>query len=257
MAAQKRYNGQTLLISGGLGDIALAIATAFAREGGRVALSDVFSAADAESRLQTLRAVSAAIAYDTVDVGDAGAVDSWVQRVTGLWGPISIAVANAATVTLRNFQELTAAEWDREMRVNLNGSFYLAHAACRHFLEYGVKGNVVFLGSWAAHAVHTALPAYSVSKAAVRMLCQSMALEYAPAGIRINEIAPGYVNAGLSRAVWQQDPAAAEEARQKVPAGALIEAEEVATQLLWICDPANRHMTGATLLMDGGLSLRR
>ena len=257
MAAQKRYDGQTLLVSGGLGDIALAIAAAFAREGARIALSDVLSASEAESRLGTLRALCATVDYARVDVGDAAAVDAWVQRVADLWGPVSIAVANAATVTIRNFQEITAAEWEREMRVNLNGSFYLAHAACRHFVAHGVKGNVVFLGSWAAHAVHAALPAYSVSKAAVRMLCRSMALEYAPHGIRINEVAPGYVNAGLSRTVWQQDPAAAEEARQKVPAGTLIEAEEVASQFLWICDPANRHVTGATLLMDGGLSLRR
>ncbi|MFC7524423.1 SDR family NAD(P)-dependent oxidoreductase [Parapedobacter sp. GCM10030251] len=257
MSVDQRFEGKAVLISGGLGDIAQAIALAFGKAGARIALSDFAPLDEAENHLAALRKQQVEVHYTVVDVRDSNAVSRWVADVAGLWGEISIAVANAATVTMKPFRELSAAEWSREMEVNLNGSFFLANAACRHFVDHQVQGNIIFLGSWAAHAVHAALPAYGVSKAAVRMLCQSMALEYAPYGVRVNEVAPGYVNAGLSRLVWQEDPAQAEEARLRVPVKALIEPEEVARQVLWVCDPGNKHFTGSTLLMDGGLSLKR
>lgn len=245
------------MISGGLGDIAQATALAFGKAGARVALSDITPLSEAESRITILRDQRVEVHYSVVDIRIPEAVTAWLAEVNRLWGKVSIAIASAATITMKRFQELTPAEWARDMEVNLNGSFFLANAACRHFTEHGIQGNVVFLGSWAAHAVHEALPAYGVSKAAIRMLCQSMALEYAPNGIRLNEVAPGYVNAGLSRKVWNQDPAEAEAARLRVPVNTLIEPAEVARQILWVCDPQNKHFTGSTLLMDGGLSLKR
>ena len=87
------------------------------------------------------------------------------------------------------------------------------------------------------------------------MLCKCMALELAPHGILVNEIAPGFVNAGLSGSVWGSDEAKAKEALNKVPIHKLISAEAVAQQVLTLCHPDNEHMTGSTILMDGGLSL--
>lgn len=257
MSAYQIFEGQTVMISGGLGDIAQATAMAFSKAGARIALSDVTPWDKAESQIAALRRQQVEVHYTVVDIRDPEAVAAWLAEVTQLWGTVSIAIANAATVTMKPFRELTPMAWIREMEVNLNGSFFLANTACRYFMENSVQGNVVFLGSWAAHAIHEALPAYGVSKAAIRMLCQSMALEYAPYGIRLNEVAPGYVNAGLSRLVWNQDPAEAEAARLRVPVRALIEPGEVARQVLWVCDPQNKHFTGSTLLMDGGLSLKR
>ena len=122
-------------------------------------------------------------------------------------------------------------------------------------LEHKRPGRIVFIGSWAAHAAHNAIPAYCVAKAGLRMLCKCMALEFAPHGILVNEVAPGYVNAGLSAQGWAQNPDAREAARQRVPIQELIEPQEVALQVAHLCEPANRHMTGSVLLMDGGLSL--
>jgi len=99
------------------------------------------------------------------------------------------------------------------------------------------------------------MPAYSVSKAAINMLCKCFALELASRNILVNEIAPGYVDAGLSGRHWKKDPASAEKARERVPVRRLISAEEVAQQIVYLCGPAARHMTGSSLLMDGGLSL--
>ena len=87
------------------------------------------------------------------------------------------------------------------------------------------------------------------------MLCRCMALELAPRGILVNEVAPGYVDAGLSGHIFREHPELREKALQTLPNGALIEASEVAIQVAALCDPANRHVTGSVYLMDGGLSL--
>jgi NAD(P)-dependent dehydrogenase (short-subunit alcohol dehydrogenase family) len=150
---------------------------------------------------------------------------------------------------------MTASQWSRELRVNLDGAFYLAQAATARLLHHKRHGRVVFIGSWAAHTVHLHIPAYCVAKAGMRMLCKCMALELAPHGITVNEIAPGFVNGGLSRRVWEEHPAMRAAARKKVPVGELIAPEEVAEQVVHLCHPDNHHITGSVLLMDGGLSL--
>ncbi|SEO08638.1 glucose 1-dehydrogenase [bacterium A37T11] len=254
MSLNKQYEGKSVMISGGLGDIGTAIAVALGSEGAHIALSDIFSEKEALKKLQVLTERGISFEYRQVNIKDSQAVDDWLVSLPAN-KELVLAVANAATVTLKSYQRLSADDWFNEIDVNLNGSYYLASTACRYFVANKIKGNVVFLGSWAAHRVHAHIPAYSVSKAAIRMLCKSMALEYASYGIRVNEIAPGYVNAGLSKEVWKKDKGLAAEARNKVPVKALIEASEVAKQLLWICDQDNKHVTGSTILMDGGLSL--
>jgi glucose 1-dehydrogenase len=257
MAEIKRFDKQLVVISGGLGDIGLAIALEFGHAGAIIGLGDILSEKSAEQKMQLLSKAGVQAKYTKVDVSNSDQVKDWLQDLEKSYGAISIVIVNAATITLKTYQELTDQDWVKEMNVNVNGAFFLANQVALHFRRNEVKGNVVFLGSWAAHAVHAALPAYSVSKAALRMLCQSMALEYAPFGIRINELAPGYVNAGLSKKVWRADISLSEKAREKVPVRALIEPTEVAKQLFWICDPSNIHLTGSTVLMDGGLSLLR
>jgi len=253
----QEYNGKVVLISGGVGDIALAIARAYLDNGAIVALSDRLTLDQAQPKLGEFSWYGDQLNYQCIDVTDGHAVQNWVDSMATIYGKIDISIVNAAQVTLKNFRELSFEEWQREQRVNVDGSFFLASASAKVFVEKSVRGNIVFLGSWAAHAVHANLPAYSVSKAAVRMLCQSMALEFAPWGIRINEVAPGYVNAGLSKVVWEKYPDSQEAAKEKVPLKNIIEIEDIAKQVLWITSESNKHMTGATVLMDGGLSLIR
>jgi NAD(P)-dependent dehydrogenase (short-subunit alcohol dehydrogenase family) len=241
------FEGKTLLISGGLGDIGRAAAAAFLREGAKVAIGDVLPPAAAHP--------PAGAHYTQVDVADAAAVSAWVDAAEAALGPATMVIANAATVTVADLYAITPEQWVRELRINLDGAFYLTRAVTARMRERGHTGSVVFVGSWAAEKVHAQIPAYAVSKAGMRMLCKTMALELAPCGIMVNELAPGYVDAGVSRKVWEQAPALREEARQKTPVRQLITPEEIALQLIRLCDPQNKHITGSTLLMDGGLSL--
>lgn len=252
---EKLLEKKTVLISGALGDIGRAVALAFAAQGAGVALGDIQPEAAAAPLLQELTAMGVPCHYTPVDVSDAVAVDRWLQAAETALGPVSMVVANAATVTIAGLYQVTAEQWRKELQVNLDGAFYVTRAVTARMLEQRITGSVVFVGSWAGEVAHAHIPAYSVSKAGLRMLSKCMALELAPHGIMVNEIAPGYVDAGLSRVVWEQAPDQKEQARLKTPVRQLITPQQVAREVVRLCDPENRHITGSVLLMDGGLSL--
>ena len=251
----KPFSGQTAIISGGLGDIGSATAMAFARLGASIALGDLKPHREAGDLLASIEKLGVTGHYQQVDVAEAEAVQRWVDEVENTIGVISIVIANAAIATRADIHTVTTEQWSRELRVNLDGAFFLSQSTTKRLRALNLPGRVVFVGSWAAHAAHKHLPAYSVSKAGLRMLCKCMALELAPHDILVNEIAPGYVHAGLSSQIWKQHPELAEQARKRVPIKKLITAEEVAEQIVHLCHPKNQHMSGSTLLMDGGLSL--
>jgi glucose 1-dehydrogenase len=252
---KRLFEKQTAIISGGAGDIGRALALEFARHGAAIAIGDLRSKAEALETLREIETHNVRCHYCQVDVADAAAVRAWVNEVETALGVPSLIIPNAATVTLKSLYEITADEWSRELRVNLDGAFYLAQAATARLLHHYKQGRVVFVGSWAADTVHLRIPAYCVAKAALRMLCKCMALELAPHGIMVNEIAPGYVDGGVSRRAWEHQPAMRAAAQTKVPVQALITNEEVAAQIVQLCRPDNHHITGSVLLMDGGLSL--
>jgi glucose 1-dehydrogenase len=246
---------QVAIISGGLGDIGRAIALELVRRGADVALGDVLPAEDAKATLASMRELGTRARYDRVDVSDAAGVARWVADVERDLGAPTLIIPNAATVTIARSQTITPEQWSRELGVNLDGAFYLAQAATKGLVALGRPGRVVFVGSWAGHAPHPNIVAYCVAKAGLRMLCKCMALDLAKHQILVNEVAPGYVDAGLSAKLWTRNPGSRERAAERVPTGNLIDAAEVARQVAHLCDPDNRHMTGSVLLMDGGLSL--
>ena len=246
---------QVAIISGGLGDIGRATAMELARRGADIALGDILPAENAESFQSDMRQLGRRARYDSVDVSDAEAVTRWVGAVESDLGVPTLIIPNAAVVTLKGIRTVSPAEWSRELNINLNGAYHLAQSGALRLLHHKKPGRVVFIGSWAAHAPHPHIPAYCAAKAGLRMLCRCMAVDLAPDGILVNEVAPGYVNAGLTAQVWEMEPERRIQSVSRVPVRKTIEPEEVALQVAYLCDPANQHMTGSTLLMDGGLSL--
>ena len=251
----KIFINDTVIISGGLGDIGRAIALEFAQYGANIALCDLHPPAGGHDFLKELSQFEIKSGYSQVDVVDAEAVKDWVMKVERELGVPNIIISNAATVTYGTINDITPGEWFRELRVNLDGAFHLTQSATARLLYHGRPGRVVFIGSWAAHSVHTTIPAYCVSKAGLRALCRCMALELASNNILVNELAPGYVDAGLSGRSFEKDQVLKEASQQRVPIKKLISAREVAQQVVLLCHPLNQHMTGSTVLMDGGLSL--
>ena len=203
----KLFKNETVIISGGLGDIGRAMALEFAKNGANIALCDMHPPMYAKEFLAELKQYKVQSDYSQVDVADAEAVRNWVIKVENDVGIPGIIIANAATVTFASINEITPEQWSRELRVNLDGAFHLTQSATARLLYHGRPGRVVFIGSWAAHSVHTNIPAYCVSKAGLRMLCKCMALELAPHNILVNELAPGFVDAGLSGRSFEKNPA--------------------------------------------------
>lgn len=253
---KKLFENKTAIVSGGLGDIGRAIAIAFAQEGANIAICGTRQEAVAQEFLLHLNGYGVKSVYHEVNVSDAKAVESWFDEVCDRLGVPSFIIPNAATVTQADVLNISAQQWAGEINVNLNGAFYMAQTGAHRMLAKKMEGHIVFIGSWAAHAVHTSIPAYCVAKAGLRMLCQCMALEFASEGIKVNEVAPGYVDAGLSKKVWEKNAVARKEAVEKVPVKDLISPEEVAWQVLNLCHPNNKNITGSSILIDGGLSLQ-
>ena len=248
-------SNQVAIVSGGLGDIGRAIAIELARRGAAIGIGDIFDDSAARGLAEQLGQLGVRHRYDSVDVAVASDVKDWIATVERELGVPSLIIPNAATVTLAGVRDVTPDQWSKELRVNLDGAFHMAQAAALRLLEHKRPGRIVFIGSWAAHAPHNGIPAYCVAKAGLRMLCKCMAVDLAPHGILVNEVAPGYVDAGLSADLWAKNPGSREMAAARVPTGILIDAAEVAKQVAHLCEPENRHMTGSVLLMDGGLSL--
>jgi NAD(P)-dependent dehydrogenase (short-subunit alcohol dehydrogenase family) len=246
---------QVAIISGGLGDIGRAIALELSRLGADVALGDIREASHAADLLRDIEKQGSKARYDRVDVSDFEAVTGWIATVESELGVPTLIIPNAAIVAPAPVADLTAESWNRHMQVNLDGAFHLARAGASRMIQRQKSGRIVFIGSWAAHAPHPAITAYCVSKAGLRMLCKCMALELAGKGILVNEVAPGYVDAGLAKLWYDKAPEERDVDRKLVPIGQLIEPEDVAFEVAHLCDPKNQHMTGSTLLMDGGLSL--
>jgi len=253
---QQNLKNQIAIISGGLGDIGKAVALELAQRGADIALGDIQDSSAATKVLLEIEKLNARAIYHQVDVANSEAIQSWLDDVEKQLGVPHLIIPNAAIVKTTALTEITREDWNSQLNVNLNGAFFLAQNAAKRLLKIKRAGRIVFVGSWAAHAPHTNMIPYSVSKAGLRMLCKCMALELAPHQILVNEVAPGFVDAGLSGKIFDANPKLRESAKEKVPNHQLITAEEVAAQVAYLCDPQNKHIVGSTLLMDGGLSLQ-
>ena len=251
----KPLDNRIALISGGLGDIGRAIAREFAGLGADVAIAGRRGPAHAEKDLASLRELGVRACYHSVDVADAVSVQNWIDEVERELGTPSLIVPCAATVTRRGARDVTAAEWTAELRINLDGAFHVAQSAARRMIERDLPGHIVFVGSWVAERPMPRIVAYSVSKAAIRMLMKCMALELAEHAILVNEVAAGYVDAGLTGQTFQADPDRRRRLLDQTPVHRIVQPAEVAWLVGQLCDPRNQNVTGTAVLVDGGLSL--
>jgi NAD(P)-dependent dehydrogenase (short-subunit alcohol dehydrogenase family) len=153
------------------------------------------------------------------------------------------------------FAEIDPEDWHAQLDVNLTGSFNLGQAVARRWLRDARPGAIVFVGSWVQDVPWPEIAAYSASKAGLRMLARSMARELGPAGIRVNVVAPGIVDAGMARQQARTEPQYAARIRGVVPLGRLQTVEDVAEAMAFLCGPGASYITGSTLLTDGGASL--
>ena len=190
-----------------------------------------------------------------LDVTDPASIEAWLDAVTARLGLPTIGIVCAGITRTGRLIDTTDADWRDVIDVNLSGAFYCGRAIIRRMLQHGIRGRVVFIGSWAAHAPHPHIGGYSASKAGLRALCRTFALDHAADGILVNEVAPGIVDAGVSRQIFRRDPHIERRTRAAIPSGLVLQPEDVARDVAFLASPDNRHTTGTVIVTDGGISL--
>lgn len=241
--------GRNALVTGANGGLGSHIARTLAKAGAHVAV--------AARRVDSLREVQDAIAGEgghatavALDVTDPASVASAFDAAAAALGPITVVVNNAGIAVTKPILEQTEEDWQQVVEVNLNGAWRVAQAAARHMVKEGRGGSIVNIGSILGLRVSAQLPAYAASKAALIQLTKAMALELARHRIRVNALAPGYIETGINREFFASE--AGQALLKRVPLRRLGSASELDGPLLLLASDAGSFMTGAVVAVDGG-----
>ncbi|GAA4938305.1 SDR family oxidoreductase [Actinomycetospora succinea] len=234
------------MITGAGRGIGAVLARHAAKEGYRVAAWDL----DGEAVRAVADDIGEACVPMAVDVTDESSVRSAVAELPA--AP-SLVVNNAGIVRFGPLLELAAADWRAALDVNLTGTFLVARVAAERMIAESTGGAIVNIASINGLAAAPGAGAYTASKAGVVMLTEHMALEWGAHGIRVNAVAPGLIDAGMSDAIYA-DPEVRRLRSGRVPLGRLGTAQDVAETVLFLGSEKAAYVTGQTLAVDGGIT---
>ena len=247
-----RLDGQVALITGAAGGLGSAIARAFGAAGADLALAEL------PGRLEEARDLAAAVAAEhgrravavLLDVTDLPGIERAVAEAQGALGGLDVLVANAGVNVHRAALDVTEADWDRVLDVDLKGVFFSCQAAGRRMVAQG-RGSIVTIASQNGVIGYPYRAAYCAAKAGVVNLTRVLALEWAARGVRVNAVGPTFVETSLTQ-VTLADPALRADILGRIPLGRLGTPEEVASAVLFLASPGAALITGTCLLADGG-----
>jgi glucose 1-dehydrogenase len=261
ISVMRGLRGKNVLVTGGTSGIGQAIAIRFAEYGANVAINYLRAPEEATETEERVRACVARVRQrgvrDVLVRGDVSKEEDVVamleSAVDGLGG-IDVLVNNAGIQISSPSHELSASDFDKVLAVNLRGAFLCAREAVKRFLATGTHGVIINVSS-----VHQLIPkpnylAYSTSKGGMESLTQTLALEYARQGIRVNAIAPGATVTPINRA-WIDDPVKRAMVESHIPVGRAGTADEMAGVTCFLASDDAAYITGQTIFVDGGLTL--
>jgi glucose 1-dehydrogenase len=246
-------HGKVAVVTGASLGIGRATAIALGKAGARVVVNYRSSPEKAAEVVAAVREVgSQAIAYQA-DVADLAAVEAMIAAAVKEFGQLDIAVSNAAYSDRELFYLADMAGFRRTVDVTMWGAFNLMRAASQQMIRQGNGGAIVLVSSPHAFIPAPRAMAYNMSKAAIEHAARTAAIEVAEHRIRINLIQPGWTDTPGELKFASRETL--DTAGAKIPLGRLGTAEEMADGILFLCDPRHGYMTGAALLIDGGISL--
>jgi NAD(P)-dependent dehydrogenase (short-subunit alcohol dehydrogenase family) len=246
-----RLGGKVALVTGAAHErgIGRGIVRALADEGAVVAAADI---AHEQKGEELAREVGGR--FYRVDVADRGQVDGLIGRVEADLGPLDVVASNAGVADWQPFTEITDDSFDRIVAVNLTGAFNVGQAAAKSMVRSGRPGRIVFTSSVHVQMPFATMAVYGATKQGVRALCEAMAIELAPQGIRVNHIGPGWVLSALN----DPSPAVADEEQLRASLATIpIEGRpadplELGRAVVYLASSDGDYVTGEYLRVDGG-----
>lgn len=242
--------GETALITGGGTGIGLAMARAMHAAGARVVLVGRREA-ELQAAVASLGAGASSFVHDVTDLGGAGVL---VERVTREVGPITCLVNNAGIHLKKPAVATTPEEFQKVLNTHIVGAHALTSAVAPGMMERG-HGTILFTGSMASIFGIPLVIAYTAAKTAMVGLVKGYSTEFAAHGVRVNCIAPGWIETEMSRKALDGDPARKAKIFGRTPMGGMGQPEDIGWAAVYLASPAAKFVTGVTLPVDGGASI--
>ncbi len=261
MNPNPKLKGQTALVTGANSGIGKAVAVALGNEGANVAVNYVTHPEMADEVVNEIKNNGGNAIALQADVSNEAQVLAMYQDLYKAFGTIDILVNNAGLQKDSPLTEMSLADWQLVINVNLTGQFLCAREAAKEFIKRGVvadrskaAGKIICMSSvhqvipWAGHVN------YASSKGGINMLMQSMAQELAPHKIRVNSIGPGAIQTPINKQAWET-PQALNSLLTLIPYGRIGQPEDIGLLAAWLACDESDYITGATIFMDGGMTL--
>jgi glucose 1-dehydrogenase len=261
MNPNPKLKGQSALVTGANSGIGKAVAIALAMEGANVVINYVSHPEAADAMVQQITREGGNAIAVKADVSNENEVQSMFQQMFSKYGTIDILVNNAGLQKDASLENMSLADWQLVINVNLTGQFLCSREAVKEFLKRGVvpersvaAGKIICMSSvhqvipWAGHVN------YAASKGGIEMMMKSMAQELAPKKIRINAIGPGAIQTHINEAVWST-PEALNKLLTLIPYGRIGIPEDIGKVAVWLASDESDYLTGTTIYADGGMLL--
>ena len=258
----QRLCNQTCIVTGASSGIGKAVALAMGKDGANVVVNYITQPEVAEAVAQEITDMKLGgrgIAIKA-DVSKEDQVEKMFETTIKEFGTVDILIANAGLQRDAAFHEMTLAQWQMVIDVNLTGQFLCARAAIREFLRRGMRtdvskalGKIIHMSSvheiipWAGHAN------YAASKGAIVMLMQSLAQEYGPSKIRVNSIAPGAIQTPINKDAWESK-SALDELNKLIPYKRIGQPSDIGSAAVWLATDESDYISGTTLFVDGAMT---
>lgn len=247
---QFRLDGKVAVVTGASSGIGKRVALGFAQAGAKVALVARGAAKLEEAAREVQAATKERVLAVPCDVTRPEAVADMADTVRSTWGGVDIAVCNAGIVSLNGLDAMPLDEFDAVQKTNVSGVFLTAQACAKLMIRQERRGSIIMTASMSGHVINVpqTIGHYCASKAAVIQLAKAMAVEFAPHGIRVNSVSPGYILTELVEPLTEYQAAW----KPRIPLGRLGKPEELMGLYVYLASDASSYMTGSDIVIDGG-----